>query len=1529
MKKRKEDFVHLHVHSDMSQLDGCGKIGDYAQKAKDMGHNAIALTEHGTMRGYFTQLEQCEERDMKPIYGIEFYVANNMRRKGLTSDEKDGITNGLKRAQWKEVIRDYEDREGIRDRWHITVWAKNEVGLKNLFKLSTNAWLEGFYYKPRIDVEELLKYREGLIVATGCQSSVVMDHVCVGKRKRAFREADRLYDAFGEDMWLEIMPHAGADQMASNKFAMELVDRYSRQLRMVATQDAHYVDASDCDAHEVLLCIGTGDSMHNEDRFRFGDGELYLKSRREMFNDLMKHHGYMGKKAIKAALDNTLEVAERIEDKIIKIDRFACLMPPVDVPSKFGGDEFAYTKALCIHGWTWREIPKRAELYAKKHGMSYEEAIGVYKHRLFHELKAITTQKFITYFLLVRDIYNWARKQDIMCGPGRGSAAGSLVAFLLGVTSVDPVEHALLFERFINPARVDMPDIDMDFEDVRRQEIIQYLRDKYGDDRVSQIATVGKLSGKQCLKDVSRVLEVPYAAVNEVTNSIIERSSGDERASQTIEDSFRDFKVCRAFNDRYPDVLTHSKRLEGMSKNLGIHAAGVVTSPVPLVEITPLEVRKHSDGDVVVTAVDMNGAQAHGLLKLDVLGLRTLAVLKDAVRAIKERHGLDIDLERLELDDPKVLQAFTDHDYTGIFQYDSPSADKICMGVPFDTFEDVAAMTALNRPGTARSGLATEYVDRKKHPEKRKTGHFHPKVSEITADTMGVIVYQEHVQKIFVEIAGFPPGTADSLRKKIAKKYGDETIGKERENFIRGAKEKSGIDEKTAGKIMDAITFFGSYGFNKCLISDTYVYRAGVNQYQKSEVTLGELYKAQNSDTAWGEKIRAGKLYILRMEDDGRIRPGRLKAIYYNGVKEVFRIKTAGGKEIVATPNHRLLTEVGYVRVDEIMPGDKLVVMGKEESEKTGYQRDRSVVFENSKRIVMERSGGSCEECGKHGVSGNGGHEYAHQRSLEACNGDYQAYHSPGNLKRLCNSCHKKLDYFKDERKKRWTKGRPITQEEIVSVSYYGNQEVFDVEMEGFERNFIANGVVSHNSHATSYGVIAYWGMWLKMYYPLEFYWGLLKNTPDRIRIQAFAKDAKKHDIELLPPDVSVSKREFAIDPRRTAIRGSLVDIKGVGQSASESIMNNQPYKDFYDFLDRVERRKVHRGVVLALAKSGALDEMLPNIKWFVENIDDFWKKYGKKKTRNEAEETMAASSALPDYAEEEKQLIASQVNPLAFGRHPIDAYGDFISKHVKVPLVSMSEEYFWKNTNDKGVYVYGVVLEVRYNQIGDFHTGELPSESDRDKMFWGSRYANVNVEDAGGSQNRIKFDIDIFDDMREFIDSGIGTPVIIHAVPNERFENLRAHFGIDLERYRKKVESGEPLDVWEKVIAGKHPAATMKWKAKGSMSAEKVAAQRTRNELFFKGKTRKFTGIVMQIRMKYDKNDNAMAFFSMLDAAGNSIDCICFSSCWESKLKKIIKAGNLLSIELDRQKDMRNKRKWQYFFNGGNVHWYRNSSKK
>lgn len=1262
-----DKFIHLHTHSDMSQLDGCGKIPDFVKAAAQRGNPALAFTEHGTMRGYYHHHLECGEQGIKPIYGIEFYVALDMYRKGLTAEEKQELTKDIKgKSEKSKAVKEYEEREGIRDRWHITVWAKNDVGLVNLYKLSSAAWTQGFYYKPRIDLDALIAHREGLMVATGCLSSPINDRVLRGQYKAALAQADKLRAAFGDDLWIEVQPHTLPEQRAANMFALKLRQRW-RGSRLLATQDAHYVDHEDAEHHEVLLCIGTGDSMSNPDRFRFDGDEFYMKPRKDMYNSFRRNHEYMGNKLIKEALNSTMDFADLCTAKVV-IDHHKALLPRAPMPPEYDGDDWRYIKDLCMAGWKWREIPARAAAYAKAKGISEAEAIIIYRARLHKELKQIKTQKFVGYFLIVRDLYNWARGQKIACGPGRGSAAGSIVSFLLGITAVDPIEHGLIFERFINPARHDLPDIDMDFEDVRRQEIIEYMRQTYGDDKVCQIATVGKLSGKQCLKDVARVLEVPYADVNEVTNSIIERSSGDERASMTIEDSFKEFKVCRDFDRKYPKVLYHARKLEGMAKNLGIHAAGVVASPVALDEVIPLEIRNHDGRAVKVSAIDMYGVGAVGLLKLDVLGLRTLTVLNDAVKEIKRRHGVDIELERLDLNDAKVLDGFTRHEYVGIFQYDSPGADKICSGVEFVHFEDIAAMTALNRPGTARSGLATQYVERKKNPKLIDKTSFHPAVSEITKDTLGIIVYQEHVLRIFTDIAGFMPSTADSLRKKIAKKFGDETIGKERENFIEGAvKNTPGMTREIAAKLMDAITFFGSYGFNK--------------------------------------------------------------------------------------------------------------------------------------------------------------------------------------------------------------------------------------------------------SHATAYGVIAYWGMWLKMYYPLEFYWALLKNEPQRLRIQQFAKDAKRHGVQLLPPSVNASGKHFTIDGEGR-IRGSLVDIKGVGEKAADTIIEHQPFKDMDDFLQRVNRRAVHRGVVVALTKAGAMNELIPNPRWFVENVETFWTAYGKGKGgRSDALALLAESAEQPAWDVEEAQLIASQVNPLAFGKHPMDAYSDFIEKHIKFPIASMSDEDFFKKYNNKNVLVGGIIVEVKLNQIGDFHTGALPSEEQRRRMFWGRRYANVNVEDVGGVQHRIKHDIDIYEDMRPVIECGIGAPVLVHANVNGRYENLRAHFAVDLEGLRKKIRAGSELNIWERIVTGRHPVYDLPTTGNPKRDRRRATNRAYRSN----PRGGAFYGVVTNIRLRFDKRGNEMAFFGLIGGDGYFIDAICFGSSWPD-IKPVLSPGDFVKIDIDKQPDRLRESGVSHIFNGGLV---------
>ncbi|MHA2062654.1 MAG: DNA polymerase III subunit alpha, partial [Candidatus Sifarchaeia archaeon] len=653
-------------------------------------------------------------------------------------------------------------------------------------------------------------------------------------------------------------------------------------------------------------------------------------------------------------------LAEKVDAKV-NIDYHAALLPHVKIPKKYE-NEYDYLKALCYEGWAWREMERRIKKVAKLKKRNREELSREYKKRLLHELRSIEKQKMVSYFLIVYDICRFAREQRIMVGPGRGSAAGSLVSFLLGITSVDPIEHDLLFERFMNPDRIDTADIDLDFEKERRQEILDYLRNKYGHDRVAQIANVGTLAGKQCLKDVSRVLGVPFNEANSVTDHILERASGDERAHKTVVDSFKKFEPCQKFNDKYPKVLPHAAHLEGMAKSLGIHAAGCVVAPDVLADMTPLEIRKYKGQDLVVTALDMRGVAAIGLVKLDILGLKMLTILRECLDQIERIHNKIIDLEKLDLwGDEEVLDHFTSRDFSGIFQFDTPASYKLCDGIQFESFSDIPALNALNRPGPARSGLTKNYVERKKEGLEGKK-RFHEKIEHITADTLGVMTYQEHVNRIFIDVAGFKPGKADTLRRDMAKSKGEEVVNKVRDDFIEGAMEKTpDMSRKQATRIMNAIKFFGGYSFNK--------------------------------------------------------------------------------------------------------------------------------------------------------------------------------------------------------------------------------------------------------SHATAYGIIAYWGMYLKAHYPVEFYWSLLKNEEKEDRIKQYTKDARRRGIEIIPPNVSVSGDTFTIDRRReSAISGGLLDIKGVGVKAVETIVEHQPFKSFTDLLTRVNRRSCHKGVVNSLLIAGALDDLIPNRRWLVKNYEKVWK---------------------------------------------------------------------------------------------------------------------------------------------------------------------------------------------------------------------------------------------------------------------------------------------------------------------------------
>jgi hypothetical protein len=629
------------------------------------------------------------------------------------------------------------------------------------------------------------------------------------------------------------------------------------------------------------------------------------------------------------------------------------------------------------------------------------------------------------------------------------------------------------------------------------------------------------------------------------------------------------------------------------------------------------------------------------------------------------------------------------------------------------------------------------------------------------------------------------------------------------------------------------------------------------------------------------------------------------------------------------------MTDRGYRRVDQLEPGDGVIKMApKEVYAKKGHQTDRAkgatyegkgmphgagnpswidgrtVALKKAVELVKARARGRCEVCGVVDSGEKHSHECAHVRSLVDLSGDWVKYNSVGNIQYLCNSCHKKMDYAKGERRARWPKGRATVVDRVVSIEPSGVTDVYDLEMDTVGHNFLVNGYVSHNSHATAYGMIAYWCMYAKTRYPLEFYKALLYCEPKVERIQSIAKDAKAHGIDILPPDVSVSGEGFTIDDAKGAIRGSLSDIKGVGKAAASSIMAAQPFTSFWDFMERVERRKVNKRVVHSLALAGALDELLPNSKWFVDNMDTIWEVKDKKGKLETLKELMERSANLPDYDPEERGLVASRVSPLAFGKHPVDTYAEFIERSVKVPIEPMGADDFWERLDaDKtaGFWICGIIIEVRLNQVGDFHSGEPPDEEEKLRMGWGRQYANINIEGADGKQHRVKFDWDIFETYRPIIiDGGKGTVVVCHVTGNARWESLRAHLCVDLEAMRKSVQAKAGLSYWQRVVAGDHPVRRYSFKSKQLRRYSRVSINEIRAEAreaaakAGKGQAVVFrvVGVITHVREKLDKNLNTMGFFGILGLDGY-IDALCFASVWP-KVRRIIKPERLVEIQLE-----------------------------
>jgi len=763
------EFSHLHVHTQFSLLDGAADISRLFKKAKDDGMKAMAITDHGNMFGAFKFVAEAGKHGVKPIVGCEFYVVDDRHKKQFTKEKRDV-------------------------RFHQLLLAKSAKGYQNLVKLCSLGYMEGLYSKwPRIDKELILKYHEDLIATTCCIGASVPQAILKNGEDEAEKEFKWWLDIFGEDYYIELQRHDLDEQHVVNKVLLGFAKKYN--VKIICSNDSHYVDQQDANAHDILLCVNTGDVQAtpiatDEEggkgfRFGFPNDQFYFKSQSEMeklFNDLPE------------SLDNTNEIVDKIDHLELKRD---ILLPNFPVPEEFrihtgeGSDklnQWEYLKDMSYKG-------------AQKR---YKEITPEIEERLNFELFTVKTMGFAGYFLIVSDFIRAGRDMGVFVGPGRGSAAGSVVAYCIGITNIDPLKYNLLFERFLNPDRKSMPDIDTDFDDAGRQKVIDYVVDKYGKNQVAQIVTYGSMAARTSIQDVARVLNVPLPEVNALKKLV------PETLGITLKDAFEQVPELKAIlkgNDIRAKVLQEAAKLEGSVRNIGVHAAGIIIAPYDLTDIVPMATSKESE--LLITQYDGKVIEDAGILKMDFLGLKTLTIIKDSLRLIKQNHGVEIDIDTIPLDDQQTFELYQRGDTNGTFQFESDGMQTYLRELKPDKFEDLIAMNALYRPGPME--YIPNFIARKRGRE--QVSYDLPDMEEYLSDTYGVTVYQEQVMLLSQKLAGFTKGEADVLRKAMGKKD-RYTLDKLKPRFVEGAK-NNGHDEKTVGKIWTDWEKFASYAFNK------------------------------------------------------------------------------------------------------------------------------------------------------------------------------------------------------------------------------------------------------------------------------------------------------------------------------------------------------------------------------------------------------------------------------------------------------------------------------------------------------------------------------------------------------------------------------------------------------------------------------------------------------------------------------------------------------------------------------------------
>lgn len=1166
MTEKLPAFVNLHAHSTASSIvsiDGMSMVDDIAEHAKKTGANAIALTDHGGIFNNVNFWEACKKRDVKPIMGCEFYMVPN-----VATQKEDSLGRGKSN--------------------HITVLARNKAGWTNIIKLTSIANREGhFYHEPRIDFNDLASHKDGLIILSGCPKGVISSAYLSGNISKAEDIAHQFVDAFGDRFYFEVQDagirEEDLNQAELNEFIRALAKKHDRPT--VFTLDSHFPAKADSCAHQYLLGINMGRNIDDVRSGAYSSGDqYYLKTTKEVMKmDCREEEVHEAKR-----------IGDLVEEYEIGIG--GKNLPSFELPDDKTAITVLREKALA--GW-------------HKYNIGSYPNSQEYADRMKRELSDIEQVGMAEYFLIIEDIVTWAREQGIMIGCGRGSAGGSLTLFLLGITgrNLDPIKWGLVWERFYNVGRESsFPDVDLDFEKERREEVIQYIGDKFGHDRVAQLITFGTMGARSVLKNVMRTYGVPYDEANMIT-SLIPEKDDDHGTKISIDDSIAKQPKLAEYEIKYPEVFAVARRLEGKWVSYGKHAAAVIINNEQF-ESGNLPLVRERKEKSLICGWDMDVIDKMGFLKIDALGLNELDIHKRAFELIEERHGIKYDPEDLPLDEKGAFEVLSQGRTEGVFQLGKALGRNWCKRLKPDTVEDISDICALIRPACLDVGMTAKYERIKNGKEEES--YIHDDLKPILGPTRSTYIYQEQALKMCAMV-GMTLQEADIVRKAIGKKK-PELLAQQEARFMELAREK--YPEDIAQQLWDYIKEGAGYGFNKCINGDTLVIRASANQHKGYQISVAELWEyfhGSNKRTPTGKKYRnnARGLRILAMRDN-RIKIDRVKDVMKTGIKTTYEMKLDTGHSIRATLDHRFYTPNGWKRLSDLKIGDEIHISGSFDKRKYNYN---TTDFNNTNRPFKKNIayyGYGEDNCGYI----NGNHtkiQSVRQEKIatisvcEECGTESNRYelahldgnrhnNSEDNLSLMCVSCHKRHDYKYNNRNRKWDNGYPILTTHVVSIKNPVTEMTYDIEMCGEEHNYIANGIVTHNSHSLAYALTAYTGAFLKAKYPIEFYCAHMakcKNLGDKQKafekISEFINDAKMDEIKVTPPSLKAGNIDFAILNDATIAFG-LSHIKGVGAAALKLIKKCSGADNFYEFVKLCFKHRINKKAVQAMILSGAAD---------------------------------------------------------------------------------------------------------------------------------------------------------------------------------------------------------------------------------------------------------------------------------------------------------------------------------------------------